>query len=1018
MWNAFGNGSGLHGGGGGGGYVSKAQGWEFVPCSSRLQKERGRRTSRSPLRTLSSPASVGPFYEQLLPGLGVTPETGAQAQSARQDLQSQHARLKKKFEDLKKRHGQDKEEWMREKEMLLRQVAEIQGGENRRILLDLKSVLEDVQLEVKKEETKRNELQLLYTKDRCAWELERAELKCRIAQLEARGSKAGVEVPATSDPRESLRREREEQKRLLADTHTAAMDLRCRLEHSERGWAREKTELLERFDAERKEWESQLRDMQRKIEELYNEVKARREGGDNEPDRGTQSGVLRLSLQSTSTSSSVLTDPPDSHSNTDSGPPDQHSNGYSDPPDQPDHHSKGRGEPTDRPNSCYGHPLDRKHQSRGDPGDHHDDSGRDSGMAELELILQSCLEQGFESGPPSTRQQAYVSPISTFSYGSDKKRNTMALNAALREIARVSQELCSYQDEIRKKSEDKRSRTDSFLEDLEELENLKNKAGNGDTLFSPTQWCDQFQVPEEQNWISWERVNMDPSKADEGAKAPQRKSEAPPVPPRTTSWYRNSPTAPELELPVPESTDLKCHSPCVLADRKCPSVLRKFGAMLQENEGSTLTDSGVIVSTAPADSKCNIGCCHSRWACDGSKFGSSKSSTYVPVQKRPPDANILAAEMDCGPDCRPADNPKCPGGQFQPVDRDFVSLDLRSPPSGVPPPYPNTNGSRRNETLELKTAEFNRTLFQVEMGRWIDEDNAVSPEISVSGSTGCSTQPLEIKPRAVTPDLPPQYPEIKPQAVTSDRQPQHPEIKSRAVTSDLPPQVLQEKESDSPSAESNLSAFWRYVPSVSASAVRAKAPGVKPAGMRQASEARSWKAGGSAGGAGDTVLRILKDQPWKPTTLAAYPRPADSRSNYGAVEKILKSFESFGGSQQCQQGRSSLAQEDDLIDLLDMLEVKQQSTSGPGQRLSLRDTSIRHSGMHRDTPSALQESRALSSVSTKKSFSRPARPANRRLPSRWASRSPSTPSDPAPRPSVTAQAQTFSYSYHTETVII
>lgn len=66
----------------------------------------------------------------------------------------------------------------------------------------------------------------------------------------------------------SLRREREEQRRLLADTHTTAMDLRCRLEHNEKDWLRERAELLERFDVERKEWESQLKDMQRKIEEV------------------------------------------------------------------------------------------------------------------------------------------------------------------------------------------------------------------------------------------------------------------------------------------------------------------------------------------------------------------------------------------------------------------------------------------------------------------------------------------------------------------------------------------------------------------------------------------------------------------------------------------------------------------------------------------------------------------------------------------------------------------------------
>lgn len=65
-----------------------------------------------------------------------------------------------------------------------------------------------------------------------------------------------------------FRREREEQRRLLEDTHSTAMDLRCRLEHNERDWSREKAELLERFDMERREWESQLKDMQNKIEEV------------------------------------------------------------------------------------------------------------------------------------------------------------------------------------------------------------------------------------------------------------------------------------------------------------------------------------------------------------------------------------------------------------------------------------------------------------------------------------------------------------------------------------------------------------------------------------------------------------------------------------------------------------------------------------------------------------------------------------------------------------------------------
>lgn len=92
------------------------------------------------------------------------------------------------------------------------------------------------------------------------------EVRERGSPAEAPGVKTSEEP--VGGVGSTLRREQQEQKRLLADTHTVAMDLRCRMEHSERGWQRERSELLERFDLERKEWESQLRDMQRKIEEV------------------------------------------------------------------------------------------------------------------------------------------------------------------------------------------------------------------------------------------------------------------------------------------------------------------------------------------------------------------------------------------------------------------------------------------------------------------------------------------------------------------------------------------------------------------------------------------------------------------------------------------------------------------------------------------------------------------------------------------------------------------------------
>lgn len=46
------------------------------------------------------------------------------------------------------------------------------------------------------------------------------------------------------------------------------MDLQKQWENTEPNWHKEKMELLDQFDSERKEWESQWKIMQKKIEEV------------------------------------------------------------------------------------------------------------------------------------------------------------------------------------------------------------------------------------------------------------------------------------------------------------------------------------------------------------------------------------------------------------------------------------------------------------------------------------------------------------------------------------------------------------------------------------------------------------------------------------------------------------------------------------------------------------------------------------------------------------------------------
>ncbi|XP_033874574.3 uncharacterized protein KIAA0408-like isoform X2 [Acipenser ruthenus] len=934
MWNAFGSGSDVHGRGGG--YVSRAKGWEFV-SRSRLEKERGRGQCCSPRRSIASPAYVGSFFEEPTPGIGAAEsEAEIRAQANKYELQWQHSREKKKCEELQKRHGQEKDEWIREKEALLRQIAEIQGGENRRILLDFKSVLEEVQSELKKEETRRSDLQQLYTRDRCAWELERAELKCRIALLEAKASKYHCEK-TIRDPKETLKREREEQKRLLADTHTAAMDLRKQLESSERGWGREKGELLQRFDMERKEWESQLKDMQRKIEELYHEVKARRESNLNVQEHGTCDEVLRLNLHSPTSESSCL-------------------NGT-----------------TEQKLPCISET---------------DAPERDGILYKLEGITIST---------PGGHDPAFVNHFNNKSFqettgfqnnnnnttcGHDKKMYTSALNAALKEIAKVSEELCSYQDEIRQKSNLSNHRTHSIsvLEEYEDAQNEKNKAGprcepnNEIPAFNP-EWSGSLKVTEkENNRFNWACMNMDTSdsfvnSADMEAKLPPMKKEAPPVPPRTTSWYLMNPVTPKaVDHPVAEvSKPWKPQDS--FSDRKCnsPLVLKKFGALLQENEGKTFIDSGIFTNVVPADSKCNIGCCHSRWSCDISTFG-SKLLTYQPVQKRFSDVSILSFEKDDSSDYKSAEKPKFPNGQFQSTDSkresnsSCSSAEIGGPTSGTHSLYSESSRPKKNETLAMKTAEFNRTLFQTDIGGEVDEDSLILAKLCANAN-----------PSGSNPSCMRYYTEKD-----------------------------NEKEYFNPQRKG--SAFSEYIPNRHRNSTALNAQGVLNRDL-------VW--GGSGNGNGKS---ISNEHTLRPSHLASYPRPTDSRSNYRVVEKILRDYENSSssrlnstcGMRQQQNPRSGFA--DNLIEHLDMLQIEHEAQSSQ----SLSPAPSRQPNMHNDVLLEIQENHPEASASlARKSFSRPARPANQRLPSRWASRL--TPAPPAA--SRAPQNRTHSYPYHSETVL-
>ncbi|KAK7944674.1 hypothetical protein WMY93_000402 [Mugilogobius chulae] len=146
-------------------------------------------------------------------------------------------------------------------------AAQPEFGENRRLLQALRSLLEEFREELREEETRRCQLQQNFAVEKADWAVREAAMKSQITQ-----------------------QEREEHVRLLSESHSATLDLRWKLQHGEKRWSREKSELMDQFERERQEWDSSMREMHRKMDRLQRELNSRQaEGAESSPHRGASS---------------------------------------------------------------------------------------------------------------------------------------------------------------------------------------------------------------------------------------------------------------------------------------------------------------------------------------------------------------------------------------------------------------------------------------------------------------------------------------------------------------------------------------------------------------------------------------------------------------------------------------------------------------------------------------------------------------------------------------------------------
>lgn len=158
-----------------------------------------------------------------------------------------------------------------------------------------------------------------------------------------------------------------------------------------------------------------------------------------------------------------------------------------------------------------------------------------------------------------------------------------------------------------------------FLGSFEETENWKNRVSH---------------------MKSSHRRESSPNKENTGTKPPLGQRDAP------VMQQRSQLPITTAESPAP---DRKSFSSGVLGDRKCssPSILRKFGAMLQENEGKMLTESGVVTPQGPAlEPKCLTPGCQRRAL--GVATVATRAPVRVSTQKSQADFDAMTAEIESG----------------------------------------------------------------------------------------------------------------------------------------------------------------------------------------------------------------------------------------------------------------------------------------------------------------------------------------------------------------------------------
>ncbi|XP_021076723.1 uncharacterized protein KIAA0408 homolog [Mus pahari] len=623
-----------------------------------------------------------------------------------------------------------------------------------------------------------------------------------------------------------------------ADTNTVAMDPHEQRESTEDNRHKEKMELLDQFDKERKEWESQWKIMQKKIEELCQEVKLQRKMNMNE-----YSKVIDLHR-------------------------DQDKIEF-----PPNHLNSGQ---------CKLRMLNYREDPEKEKKTERDFLGEESqGSPEQNIHGETKMEFW---NPLATDRKA-CEPWAAEDTSKEKKDFSVALNTALEELAKVSEELCTFQEEIQKRSDHRRMKSDPVLQEMLKAIPVPPEdhlISNGQGIL-PTSLEKEMQ--RKNLSCACGLQNNSTNNCGIGTTGLQRSETPPTPPPRSTS--RNLPSS-YYEQAQEKLKESLYHGWVAyeIQDKTArnPHFLLRQSPLFPQ-EGKSLKDSTMFSSWTPEvkidrnpPGNKDIGL--NLWSCDtilGTKESPSRpsqkasfTSSGAKFEKVFPD-NPMKLHLDLH------------------VKNDFLpSVTQRDPVRSY---NCNFEPTPRNEKLATKIDEFNRTVFRTDRSCQAVQQSESYTKLPDTLNT-CDISTAQ-------------------RAYLSE---------SNSGTSVL-------KASDDVSGP---------IENVFSDPTKIYSAGlVKQVQMRESPS---------------SYQLMLHEHDWRSSNFSSRPRSADPRSNYGVVEKLLKTYET-------------------------------------------------------DTRSALQNSKCFRNNWTKcgsdesiavkasngKGFSRPARPANRRLPSRWASRSPSAP---------------------------